>query len=1062
MEKITSNAPPKDQYTELHLEILVSPNSADNEKNGDRIQLDSKREDLTADLEGPSCFLYSAIYQFREVLARHWRPMKIAFGAVLLVAYLGYFGYSMYYSFGDEPSIRLLVGTVIGLVIVFKRFIKCPQAYGLRHCLDKKTKRGFIIRKVIQWSLYLLSVGGAVAVIVLDVVMKRPRNLICLVGIALLLLVCCLLSRQPEKINWHAVFWGMGLQFWFAVLIGKTTFGSSAFEWLADRTEEFMKYADTGSKNVFGQTYLDHRIVFQVMPTTIFFNAFISVLYYMGVIQVIFAEFGRFLSFCIGTSPVESVSAASNLFLSLVETPILIKPFVDDITKSELFAILTGGFASIAGSLLYAFAAYGAPVKHILTASVMSAPAALAFAKLLYPDDRKPTIKASDAYTVDVGQQHSLLGALVSGARDGMKVAILVVLNLMIFTSCLEFLDQTVLWFAERAGVDFTLSRLMAYVFYPFTYMMGFDPKDCFKAAYLLGLKILTLTLISFIELGKMITNEEALQDYITTYNGTWSHVGDDVYLEATNTTLVGGIISAVYVVCGLSNLASNGIAVSNLASIGIALGAYCAVAPKRTSDIFKQVSYAFIAGNLASFSTACMAVGGAVTIVALDVAPKRPQNLICLGGIAVLLLLCCVFSKHPEKINWHAVFWGMALQFWSAVLIRKTQFGRSAFEWLAERSLEFLRYADEGSVVVFGPTYRDHRFVFQVMPSVIFFNAVISVLYYLGVVQVIFAKFGKFLSICLGTSPIESVSTASNLLLSQVETPILVKPFAKDMTKSELFAIMTGGYASIAGSLLWAFAAYGAPINHILTASVMSAPAALAFAKLIYPDERKPTIKAEDAYNVKGGQYGSLLSALSTGARDGLKMASVVVVSLLVYTAALQFLDSTVLWFAERAGVEGFTLSKLVAYIFYPLTYVMGFELQDCFKAARLLGVKILTFSMVSFRQLGIMIQNLQVLQDYMATTNGTWSYVGDDIFLHDTNTTLVGGVMTERSSILATYMMCGLSNLGSIGITVGAFLTVAPSRAKDIFKQASLACLAGNVACFSTACVAGLIYTD
>ncbi|XP_076461961.1 solute carrier family 28 member 3-like [Babylonia areolata] len=590
------------------MEILVAPASPlKNGRDGGDHVLEEKPEaedELSASLLSPYCCFCSAIYRVRDTLATHWRSLEMVVCAVLLLAYLGYFGYSMYYSFGDEPSWRLLAGTIIGLFIIAKRFIKFPGASFLKRHLNKDSRRWFVLRKGIQWSLYLLSVGGAVTIVVLEVVMKRPRNLICLAGIAFLILACCVMSKQPDKINWHAVFWGMGLQFWFAVLIGKTTFGSAAFQWLADRTEEFLRYADTGSRNVFGKKYLDHKIVFQVMPVTIFFNATISVLYYLGVVQVIFAEFGRFLSFCLGTSPIESVSAAANLFLSLVETPILVKPFVKDITQSELFAVMTGGFASIAGSLLYAFAAYGAPVKHILTASVMSAPAALAFAKLLYPDERKPTIKAKDAYTVDVGQYHSFMGALTTGAKDGMKVSVLVVLNLMVFTSGLEFLDKTVYWFSERAGLDFTLSKFVAYLFYPITYMMGFDPVDCLKAAYLLGLKILTMTLLSFMELGKLITNEETLKNYVSMYNQSWTHVGDDIFLEATNTTLVGGVISprsgvqVVYMICGLSNLAS----------IGITCGAYVAVAPSRAPDIFRMVSFAFLAGNLASFSTACMA----------------------------------------------------------------------------------------------------------------------------------------------------------------------------------------------------------------------------------------------------------------------------------------------------------------------------------------------------------------------------------------------------------------------------------------------------------------------
>ncbi|XP_076461764.1 solute carrier family 28 member 3-like [Babylonia areolata] len=408
-------------------------------------------------------------------------------------------------------------------------------------------------------------------------------------------------------------------------------------------------------------------------------------------------------------------------------------------------------------------------------------------------------------------------------------------------------------------------------------------------------------------------------------------------------------------------------------------------------------------------------------------------------------------------QINWHAVFWGMSLQFWFAVLIKKTTFGSYAFEWLGDRFIELLHYTDKGSRTVFGATFTDHKFVFQIMPTLIFFNALISMFYYLGVVQIFIAKFGKFLSFCLGTSPIECVNAAANLFLTLSEAPILIKPFMADITQSELFAVMTGGFASIAGSLLYAFSSYGAPINHILTASVMSAPAALAFAKLIYPDERKPTIKAEDAYKVDVRHYGSMLGALSKGAKDGLTMAGYVVINLLIYVALLEFLDQTLQWFMERAGVHGFTFSKLIAYVFYPLTYVMGFEVEDCLRAARLLGIKIFTTTVVVFVELGKIITNGKVLQEYIDTYNGTWTSVGDDIFLEATNTTLVGGVLSERSGILATYMVCGLSNLGAIGVAIGAYTSLAPSRSVDVYRMVVLALFAGNIASFSTACMAG-----
>ncbi|KAL8570252.1 hypothetical protein ACOMHN_029952 [Nucella lapillus] len=1153
-----------------------------------KIDNDDNDDDDNNDTDPPPpsslCCLNRLSFLCRRSLAQNWEMVRVILLAVGLLTYLAYFTYCMQHKFGSETSVRLLVGTILGLLIVARKIVKrCVQwrwTFSCGSVLKKEIRDGVTVRRVVRWGLYMLSVGGAVVLLAVDVVPRRPEKLVSLAGLALLILFSFLISRQPHKINWHAVFWGMSLQFWFAVLIRKTSFGSAAFQWLADRFVELLRYTDKGSETVFGISFRDHAFVFQLMPTLIFFNALISALYFVGLVQIFVATFGKFLGYCLGTSPIECVNSAANLFLTLTEAAILLKPFMAEMTQSEVFAVLTGGFASIAGFLLYTFAAFGAPIDHILTASVMSAPAALAFAKLIFPDDRKPTIKAEDAYTVDVSHYGSLLGALAKGAKEGLTMAGYVVINLIVFVALLDFMDHTVLWFAERAGVyDLTFSRLVSYLLYPLIVLMGYDLQDCLTAARLLGINILTTTPVTYIELGTIITNDKVLMDYISTTNGTWSYVGDDVLLHGTNTTLVGGVMTersgilATYMVCGLSSMGA----------IGVAIGAMTSLAPSRSTEIYRIVPLALLAGNIASFSTACVAVpsgkdcsdpevkdpltssslcclhrvnflfrgllarnwtgvkvvlavlallayltyfaycmyyefggepsirllvgtiigalvvanklrkrfakcpctltcsafkedtrkgqlirkcvrwslyilssGGAVAVIAVDVVPKRPENLICVGGLAMLILFSYLISRQPDRINWHAVYWGIGLQFWFAVLLRKTTFGANLFEWLADRFVDTIAYTDKGSEAVFGKSFRDHNFVFQALPTLIFFNAVISVCYYLGLVQWFIATFGKFLAFCLGTSPIECVNAAANLFLTLSEAPILIKPFMPDITQSELFAVMTGGFASIAGFLIYVLGAYGAPINHLLTASVMSAPAALAFAKLIFPDERKPTIKAEDAYKVDIRHYGNLLGALSKGAKDGLYMAGLTLINVLVYVAVLECMDQTLMWFAERAGVPGVTFTKLVSYVFYPLTFMMGFALQDCLVAGRILGVKIFSTTILSFIQLGTIVKNSQKLEDYISVTNGTWNYVGDDILLHGTNTTLVGGVMTERSGILATYMACGLSNLGAIGVAIGAFTFLAPSRSTEVYRLVPLALLAGNIASFSTACVA------
>ncbi|KAL8618146.1 hypothetical protein ACOMHN_034373 [Nucella lapillus] len=599
---------------EVAMELLVTPTLTDKEKkdafssivDNDKNENDDDDDDDDDDLPPSSlCFVYRGIYRFRRLIGQNSWILKRVFYVLLFLAYMCYFAYCMYYRFGDEPSLRLLVVTIIGICWLVKAFFKrSGLTKTLMQFYPRDKKRLRLVKKIVRWCLYVASVGGMVAILSVDVFQKRPQNMICLGGIAILILFSCFVSRKPEKINWHSVFWGIGLQFWLAVLIMKTQFGKYAFQWLSERTVEFLKFTDEGSEFAFGPTFREHRFTFQLMPMVMFFNAILSVLYYLGVIQVIFAEFGRVLSFCIGTSPVESVSAAANIVLSLVETPLLVKPFVKDMTKSELFAIMTAGYASVSGSLLWLLAAYGAPINHILTASVMSAPAALAFAKLIYPDERKSKIQAAQVYKIDTGHYGNMLSALSGGAKDGIKMAALVVVNVLVYIATLRLVDSAVLWFSQRAGVHLTMIKLMSYPLSPFAYLMGFEAEDCLKAAGLLGVKIVTSALVSFFEMGKFIKNGKALQEYITTTNGTWSYVGDDIFLHNANTTLLGGIFTerstvlSTYMMCGLSSLVS----------IGITVGAYSALVPSRVPDIVRLAPLACVAGNLACFSTACVA----------------------------------------------------------------------------------------------------------------------------------------------------------------------------------------------------------------------------------------------------------------------------------------------------------------------------------------------------------------------------------------------------------------------------------------------------------------------
>ncbi|XP_025096193.1 solute carrier family 28 member 3-like isoform X2 [Pomacea canaliculata] len=463
-------------------------------------------------------------------------------------------------------------------------------------------------------------------------------------------------------------------------------------------------------------------------------------------------------------------------------------------------------------------------------------------------------------------------------------------------------------------------------------------------------------------------------------------------------------------------------------------------------------------------FRWACYVAGcgGAVAYIAIDIAPRQPRNLLALGGICSIVIIGFLISTNHRMVNWHAVFWGIVLQFYFAIFLLRSPVGRDLFKWIGDRVMEFIHYTDSGSRFIFGEAFMMHRFIFQNMPAVIFLNSIIALGYYYGAIQTVIATFGKFLAMCLGTSPLESVNAAANIFLGPTEAPLVIKPFIEKVTVSELFAVMTGGLASIAGSVLGTLASIGIPANHLLAANVMSAPAALAVAKLMCPQSRGDKILTGDsAYKIDFGAYSNALEAVSRAAVEAVKIVATICANILVFIALLQFADRTVEWFGDQAGVPHLTLSRLLSYLFYPLAYLTATDTEDVFVIGRLIGVKILTNTQLAYMQAAQIANNTLILTKYKELhPNGTWYYNGDDVILDAFNQTLTGGVMTERSLVLSTYILCGFSNFSAMGVTLGTLSALAPSRSRDVLRYLIRAGIAANLACILTGCVAGLVY--
>lgn len=532
-------------------------------------------------------------------------------GIVLLLLYFVYLGFALHYKFGDEGSWRLLGFTIFGVVLLV--MIKLFNAYekeivsfwaSTRNARNSKASGRFSF--FLRWFLRVGVSAAVVAYVIVDIAIDHPGNLVSVAGLALYIIIFYLTSINPARVNWHTVFWGIALQYVFALLILRTREGYETFKWLGDRVTEFLEYTMAGVLFVFGDKYYDHFFAMKVLCIVVFFFTFINIMYYLGVMQAVIKVLGRFLAFCMGTTPAESINAAANIFVSMTESPLMIRPFLRDMTRSELHAVMTGGFATIAGSVLGAYISFGVPANHLLSASVMSAPAALAISKLSYPETEKSKASNKDFQKMEKAPEHNLIEAASNGASASVKIIGAIAVNVIAFLSLLAFLNATLRWFGDRVGVEgFTFEFICSYVLYPVSYFMGVDTGDCRAVAELIGVKTFTNEFIAYGNLRDLIKNRKDLTNYTDFYNTTdWFWDKGNVVLNITGQVLTKGIISekseiiATYALCGFANFGS----------IGITLGGLGALAPTRKSDLTRMVLRAMICGNVACFLTACIA----------------------------------------------------------------------------------------------------------------------------------------------------------------------------------------------------------------------------------------------------------------------------------------------------------------------------------------------------------------------------------------------------------------------------------------------------------------------
>ena len=406
-------------------------------------------------------------------------------------------------------------------------------------------------------------------------------------------------------------------------------------------------------------------------------------------------------------------------------------------------------------------------------------------------------------------------------------------------------------------------------------------------------------------------------------------------------------------------------------------------------------------------------------------------------GLIGILLLIGTAYglSNNRKRISMNIVGWGLGLQIIFAFIILKTPIGRPFFTILDKIIKKLIGFSDAGSDFLFKSFVPDvgyHvamvNFAFRALPVIIFFSSLIALTYHFGIIQFIIKWIARGMQRTMKTSGAETLSISANIFVGQTEAPIIVRPFISSMTHSELMAIMTGGFATVAGSVLALYVSWLGYIEgiagHLLAASVMSAPAALMIAKIIYPETKISQTAGGLRISIEK-QDTNAMDALGRGATDGLKLAANVGAMLIAFVSIIAMINY-ILGFADTS------MQALLGFIFKPLAWSMGVPWEEAGIIGSLMGEKIVLTELVAYGDLG------NILREQALT--------GKEI-------------LSERSVIIASYALCGFSNFGSIGIQLGGIGAMAPERRKDLAELAIKAMIGGALASWMTATIAGML---
>lgn len=423
--------------------------------------------------------------------------------------------------------------------------------------------------------------------------------------------------------------------------------------------------------------------------------------------------------------------------------------------------------------------------------------------------------------------------------------------------------------------------------------------------------------------------------------------------------------------------------------------------------------------------------------------------------GMVSLLLIAFIFSSNRRAINWRTVGIGLLLQIGIAIGILKVSFVQQIFDFVGGIFVLILDFTRAGSNFLLGNLVNTESvgyiFVFQVLPTIVFFSALTSLLFYLGIIQVVVRAMALVLSKLLNISGAESLSVTGNIFLGQTEAPLMIKAYLSKMTRSEILLVMIGGMATVAGGVMASYIQYlggNDPVmrlmfaRHLLAASVMAAPGAIVISKILYPQTEK---FSNDSHVSMENVGSNVLDAIANGTTDGLKLAANVGAMLLVFVAFIAMLNYILNWIgglgtdnipslnqiiAENTVYSGLSLEMILGTIFSPIMWLIGIAKEDVMLMGQLLGIKLASSEFVAYTQLSI-------LKDIASAPH----------------------LMYNKSVIIATYMLCGFANFASIGIQIGGIGALAPNQRKTLSEFGLKAVLGGSLASLMSATIAGMI---